>query len=203
MKKALFFAAVAALVVSSCGTTKVKVPTGKDSATGIQTEAIEGSLCYELQEQKPTLRSVGSGLNHKEASAKQRANANAMAEYANKIGAAVEAACEIIGINLDKYAGDDVSGMSISDQSEEGGTLVNTVAKQTVKNTTIIKTERYYKTNKQYLVYVCIEFSGDLSELLKEVEDNLKEKITEADRQKLEARHDEFRKRMETKMNSL
>ena len=164
---------------------------------------MEGSQCYDLQEQKPALRSVGSGTNFKEAFAKQTANAQALAEYATKISAAVEAACEEVGVSLDQYAGDDATGKSVSDQSSEGGNLASFVAKQTVRNTTIIKTERYVKSNNQYLVYVCVEYSGDLSELIRETEENLKEKISEADRQKLEARHEQFRKRMETKMNSL
>ena len=59
------------------------------------------------------------------------------------------------------------------------------------------------KSNNQFLVYVCVEYSGDLSELIKETEENLKEKISATDRQRLEERHDKFRKRMESKMNSL
>ncbi len=208
MKKTLILVAVATLIVCSCGTTKqsssvVNVPTGSMSPTGIKSVVTEGSLCYELQEQKPALRSVGSGTYFKEAGAKQRANAQALAEYATKIEAAVEAACEEVGVSLDQYAGDDSSGKSVSDQSSEGGNLASFVAKQTVRNTTIIKTERYIKSNNQYLVYVCIEYSGDLSDLIKETEDNLKEKISETDRQRLEERHDKFRKRMETKMSSL
>lgn len=207
MKKSILFAAFAAILVCSCGTMKnsqtVVVPTGSDSPTGIKAAVAEGSLCYELQEQKPALRSVGSGMNANEASAKIYANSRALSEYATKIEAAVEAACEEVGVSMNQYAGDGESGKTVSDQSEEGGTLASYVAKQTVKNTTIIKTERYIKSDKQYLVYVCVEYSGDLSDLYKEIEDNLKEKISETDRQKLEARHDKFRKRMETKMESL
>lgn len=207
MKKSILFAAMAAMFLCSCGTTKnsqtVVVPTGSSSPTGIQAAVAEGSLCYELQEQKPALRSVGNATYFKEAIAKQYANSQALAEYATKIAAAVEAACEEVGVSLEQYAGDDNEGKSVSDQSSEGGSLASFVAKQTVRNTTIIKTERYIKANRQYLVYVCVEYSGDLSELCKEVEDNLKEKISETDRKKLEERHDKFRKRMESKMNSL
>lgn len=207
MKKSIILAAIAALIVCSCGTSKrtgvVTVPTGKASPTGITAALVEGSQCYDLQEQKPALRSVGSGTNFKEATAKQTANTQALAEYATKISAAVEAACEEVGVSLAKYAGDDTTGMFVSDQSSEGGNLASIVAKQTVRNTTVIKTERYIKSNKEYLIYVCIEYSGDLSDLIRETEENLKDKISEADRQKLEARHEDFRKRMETKMNSL
>lgn len=208
MRKNLFIVAIATLVICSCGSSKktqnfVNVPTGKSSPTGIVASVAEGSQCYALQEEKPALRSVGSATYFTEAGAKQTANGEALAEYATKIQAAVEAACEEVGVSLSQYAGDDDSGKSVSDQSQESGTLTSFVAKQAVQNTTIIKTERYFKSNRQYLVYVCVEYSGDLSDLIKEVEDNLKEKISETDRKRLEERHDTFRKRMESKMSSL
>lgn len=207
MKKTLFFAAIAALLTCACGSAKqssaVSVPTGVASPTGVKAVVAEGSACYKMQEEKPAIRSVGSGTNFKESFAKQRAITQAQAEYATKIQAAVEAACEEVGVSLEQYASDGKTGAAVTDQSAEGGNLASMVAKQNVKNTTVIKTERYVKEDGQYLVYVCIEYAGDLSELVSEVEDGLKEQISEADRAKLEARHDKFRKRVETKMNSL
>ena len=80
MKKVIILAAAAALIVCSCGTARtsqnvVNVPTGSSpstvssSPTGIKAVVTEGSQCYELQEQKPALRSVGSGTYFKEAGA--------------------------------------------------------------------------------------------------------------------------------------
>ncbi len=116
MKTTMKFAVVAAvtLAICSCGAMKrqavVNVPTGNTSRTGITTVLSQGSQCYEMQEQKPALRSVGSGTNFKESFAKQRANTQALAEYAMKISAAVEAACKEIGVSREQYAGDDNEG---------------------------------------------------------------------------------------------
>ena len=208
MKKSILFAAFAAMIVCSCGAAKhtknvVAVPTGSDSATGIKATVSEGQQCYAMQEENPAVRSVGSGTHFKEAFAKQTANAQALAEFATKIAAATEAACEEIGVSLEQYAGDNNEGKSVADQSAQSGNLASFVAKQTVKNTSIIKTERYMKNGGQYLVYVCVEYCGTLAELIQETEDKIKEKISEKDRQTLEARHDKFRARMENKMKSL
>ena len=204
MRKYLFFVAIATLFVCSCKTSQnVVVPTGSASPTGVKAVVAEGSACYEIQEQKPALRSVGSGINAKEAYAKQTANAQAQAEFATKIETAVMAACEEIGVTLEQYASDGETGKSVTDQSSEGGNLASMVAKQTVKNTSIIKTERYVQNDKQYKIYVCIEFNGNLSDLILETENALKEKISPEQRKVLEERHEKFAKKMEQRMNSL
>lgn len=204
MRKNLFIVACAVICLSSCKSSQnVVVPTGAASPTGIKAAVVEGSACYELQEQKPALRSVGSGTNAKEAFAKQTANAQAQAEFATKIETSVMAACEEIGVSLEQYASDGETGKTVADQSSEGGNLASMVAKQTVKNTSIIKTERYVQNDGQYRVFVCIEFSGKLSELISETESALKEKISPEQRKVLEERHEKFEKKMEQRMNSL
>lgn len=211
MKQSIFFAVVAALIVCSCGTAKqststVIVPSGNtSSSSGIKKsgDGSEGSLCYELQEQKPAVRSVGVGTNRNEAFAKQTAVAQAQAEFATKISAAIEAACEEVGVNLQKYVGDDETGNTLIEESSEGGNYISSVAKQTVKNTSVIKTERFLQPNKQYRVYVCLEYGEGVSDLIDGVEDQIKDKISPEDRAKLEARHESFRKRMESKLSSL
>lgn len=204
MRKNLFIVAFVTMFILACKTSQtVVVPTGADSPTGVVAAVAEGSACYELQEQKPALRAVGNGINNKEANAKQRANTQAQAEFAQKISASIIAACEEVGVSLEQYSGDGESGQAVADESEEGGNLASMVAKQSVKNTSIIKTERYIMKDKRYLVYVCIEYSGNLSELIADAEKQLKEQISPEQRKTLEERHDKFVKKMEQRMNDL
>lgn len=204
MRKNLFIVAIAALVVCSCKSSNtVVVPMGDASPTGIKAAVTEGSTCYELQEQKPALRAVGNGINNKEAAAKQAADAAAKAEFATKIAAAMEAGFLEVGVSLDQFASDGETGKSVADQSSQGGNIISMAAKQVVKNTSIIQTERYVRNDRQYLIYVCIEYSGNLSDLFNKAEKELKEKIPAEQRKILEERHEKMEKKFEQMMSSL
>ena len=191
MKKTMFFTAMAALMISFSGN------------VAAQTEVTLGSACYELQEQKPELRSVGSATDPEESEAKQLAFASALAEYASRISAAVETACVKSGIKMRQYVGDDESGQNLTDASYKSGTFTKTMAKQVIKNSVILKTQRYIEKNRQYTIYVCIENSQDFTDMVTGIEDALKEKISPEQRKILEERHAEFEEMILNEMKGL
>ena len=184
----MFFTAMAALMISFSGN------------VAAQTEVTLGAACYELQEQKPELRSVGTATNPFESQAKLQAIAAAQAEYAQRIEVAVEAACVQIGISMSMYVGDDESGQSVTDASKGMKTSIQSLAKQTIKNTTILKTQRYIEKNRQYKIYVCIENQEDFSDVVAGIEEGLKEKISPEQRKILEERHSEFEETIRNQM---
>ena len=116
--------------------------------------------------------------------------------FARKIEAAVLAATEDIGVSLEKYAADDQSGRSVTDQSGEGDDLAMSIAQQVIRNTHTIKTTRYLKSNNQFTVFVCMEYAGDENTLVDHIEQNVKDRISQDDRAKIEQRHNQFRQRI-------
>lgn len=193
MKKIFVMATMAvAMLLTSCGAQKQASSSSLRSSIG---EALPEEPCIVLSEQAPAIRKYGNGQHFKESTARSLAENQARASFARSIAAAVKTATEEIGISLDKYAGDDKEGHSVSDQSGEGNDFVMSIAKEVVRNTHPIKTSRYLKSNNQYNIYVCLEYMGTENQMAEQIEKSLNDKISPDDRVKLEKRHDDFRQR--------
>ncbi len=198
MKKLFIFAAiVGAVSLASC---KTQQPTSSAAPKSAVTSAIGQALpdepCITLSEEAPAIRKYGNGTHFKEATARNIAEAQARGAFARSIAAAITTATEDLGVSLDKYAGDDTEGKSVSDQSGEANDFVMSIAREVVKNTHPIKTSRYIKPNNQYNIYVCLEYMGTENQMAEQAESALKDKISADDRAKLEKRHDDFRQRV-------
>ena len=191
MKKILL-TVVAVALITSCGTQKQASSSALRSSIG---EVLPEEPCITLAEEAPAIRKYGNGQHFKESTARNLAESQARASFARSIAAAVRTATEEIGVSLEKYAGNDTEGRSVSDQSGEGNDFVMSIANEIVKNTHPIKTTRYLKSNNQYNIYVCLEYMGTENQMAEQIEDSLKDKISPDDRKKLEKRHDDFRQR--------
>ncbi|MDE6303599.1 MAG: hypothetical protein K2M01_02130 [Paramuribaculum sp.] len=198
MKKIIWtMSAVVALTVASCSSQKASVSGAPKSAvTSAIGQALPDEPCITLAEEAPAIRKYGNGIHFKESSARNIAEAQARGSFARSIAAAITTATEEIGVSLDKYAGDEAEGHSVSDQSGEANDFVMSIAQEIVRNTHPIKTSRYIKPNNQYNVYVCLEYMGTENQMAENVESAVKDKISPDDRAKLEKRHDDFRKRV-------
>ena len=198
MKKTIFISLVAiTAVLSSCGSQKPTATAAPKSAVASAIgQALPDEPCITLSEEAPAIRKYGVGVHFKEATARNYAIAQAHASFAKSIASAVTAATEEIGVSLSKYAGDESTGHSVSDESGEGNDLVLSIAEEVVRNTHPIKTSRYLKPNNQYNIYVCLEYMGSENQMVEQVETVLKDKISPDDRAKLEKRHDDWRQRV-------
>lgn len=177
-------------MTASCGSTK------KVSNTTPYGQKLEEETCISLYKKNPTVRAYGMASHFKESSATSLAEAQARAMFSRKIESAVLAATEEVGVSLEQYAGGIADGQYVSDQSSEGNTYVTTIAQQIVRNTHTIETSRYYGNNRQFTVYVCMEYKGTDSELEYQIESSIKERISAEDRARVEQRHDKFRNRI-------
>lgn len=205
MKKIIFFslliAAISALSLTSCGSSKMTASSAPKSAINSALgQALPDEPCIIMAEEAPAIRKYGNGVHFKEATARNIAEAQARAAFARSIAAALTTATEEIGVSLEKYAADETTGKSVTDQSGESNDLVMSIAQEVVRNTHPIKTSRYLKSNNQYNVYVCLEYMGSENQMVEQAESTLKDKISPEDRAKIEARHDNWRQRV---LNSL
>ena len=202
MRKNLIIAIVmATMCVTSC---KSQQPSSVSASSSAIESAIGAALpeepCITLSEEAPAIRKYGNGVNSREARAKNIAEMQARSSFARSIASAIITATEEVGVSMNKYVGDDISGNSINEESGEGNDFVMSIAQEIVKNTHPIKTSRYLKPNKQFNYYVCMEYMGTEDQMLNQIEKAIKDKISPDDRAKLEKRHDEFRQRV---LNSL
>lgn len=195
MKTTMKFAAIAAaaLAICSCGTPKQVATSAQKSAIGT---ALSDEPCIALSEEAPAIRKYGNGQHFKEATAKNIAEAQARSSFARSIAAAIVAATEEIGTSMSKYAGDDTQGISVSDQTDETNDYVMSIANEVVKNTHPIKTSRYILPNRQFNIYVCLEYMGDENQMAEDIEKTVKDRISPEDRAKIEKRHNDFRQRV-------
>ena len=191
MKLIKIFSLLAVLIMAtSCGSTK------KVSNTTPYGQKLEEETCISLYKKKPTIRAYGMATHFKESAATSLAEAQARAMFARKIEAAVLAATEEVAVSLEQYAGGIADGQSVSDQSAEGNTYGTTIAQQVLHNTHTIETSRYFGDNRQFTVYVCMEYKGTDSELASQIESSVKECISQEDRARIDQRHDKFRERI-------
>ena len=91
--------------------------------------------------------------------------------------------------------------MNVQDTETKATQFVSTVAKNVVKGSHIVKQNKYYKkTNKMYKIYVCVEFDGTAEEMAEAALKELKQKVSDEDRIKIEFRQEEFEKKIEEKL---
>lgn len=194
--KTLAIALSAAALIVSCGTAK-QTAVSNSSPYG---QKLEEEQCIKVYKQKPAIRAYGSGSHFKESTAQAFAEAEARAMMSRKLESAVLSATELVGVSMEQYAAGREDSEWVTDQSAEGNNLVQVISQQIVKNTSIIESSRYYADNRQFTVFVCIEYGGKESELVDAAEKALKERIKAEDRAKIEARHNDFRERILKKL---
>ncbi len=195
MKYCFNFAVIVAAVLSlvSCGTTNSAM-TKKTNPYG---EVMESNECIDLAEADPVRRQYGLGQHFKEQTAGNLAEANARASFARKISAAIVAGTESTSAQLEKYTRNDKIGTSVADESSETGDFLTSITSEIIKNTSAIKTIRYYNSEtQQWTVFKCLEFLGTKDEMVEQIIETLKDNISKEDRALLEARHEQFRQRM-------
>lgn len=200
MKQIYFFTAAstlcASILLSSCTPKVVYAPAPTSSTSSISNPngiKVEDDICIVMQQEKPTTRAFGNGKHFKLTTARNIAMAQARAEFAANIAAAIIAATEDNSDGISKYAGDNDQGMVAEDQSSSTKDMVTSIAAEIVKGTAVIKTSTYMLPNRQYNVYVCLEYTGGKDALAEQAIKKVADAVPENDAQKIRQRHDEFK----------
>lgn len=201
MKRIYFFTAASTLCASmlftACAPKVVyapaptaSTPTSISNPEGIK---IEEDICIVMQQEKSKTRAWGNGKHFKLATARNIAMAQARAQFATSIASAIVTATDDNADGIKKYAGDDEQGRSVGDQSSSVNDFVRSIAAEIVKGTILIKTSTYMLPNRQYNVYVCLEYAGGEDALAEQVIKKVTDAVPENDAQKIRQRHDEFK----------
>lgn len=175
MKRIEIIVCVFAMIclLSACGGSKqVTTPSGntkgtKQSAWGTEIELNE---CQLLAEESPATRVYGEATNHRLSFAKAYAEGQARAALARAVSAIIKTATNEADLSWEKYAGTTSEGQSVTDEGSKGDGKVLQIAEEIVGNTVVIKTNQYMQPNRQYHVFVCVEYQGDASSMNKIVD---------------------------------
>ena len=175
------------------GTTKGTTP----SADGLQ---LADNECMLLQEQSPTTRSWGNAKNFDLSTAVALAEGDARGKMARAIASAIKTATKSSNFSISQYAGNSIEGQEITDAGMKQNALVNQVAEEVVENAVVIKTSRFILPNRQYNIYVCLEFQGGTTGMSRKVVDKVKRQISDEDRMKMEYEFQKFEKSVDEEL---
>lgn len=193
MKKIICYFCVSVLcacILSACSSAK-KTVASQQVANPYGTVVVQDE-CEKLAEEKPEVRQFGMGTHFKRATADNIAALQARAKFARAIESAVLAATEEYGVSIDKYAGNESVGNIASDQAATARDIAMAIAQAVVQNTSVIKTSVYYKANKQYNVFVCVEYLDGIDKMAEDIASKVEDVISADDKSRIIASRDKF-----------
>ncbi|GEM_PF-1128795 len=164
-------------------------------------QQLEQDICEILQEEKPGLRAVGNAQHFKLSTAKNMAALQARAELAAALETMIINAMRDGTTQDQQYAGDNQQGKSVTDGLGVSEQDLKALANGIVKNTVIIKTSTYLKSNRQYNVYVCVEYSDGPKQIAKETVSKIKQMIPEDKKAELNSRLDRLNQNIEDSLS--
>lgn len=147
-------------------------------------------ICEILQEEKPGLRAVGHAEHFKLSTAKNIAALQARAELAASLETVILNSMRDGSAQDEQYSADDLQGSNAYDGLALTEQDIKAVVNGIVRNSIIIKTSTYIKANKQYNVYVCVEYSNGPKEIAKEVTQKVQQMIPDDKKEELVNRLD-------------
>lgn len=113
----------------------------------------------------PQRRSWGEGTHFNESTARNIAEMQARAALSAKVEAAAYQMIEEAVTDKTQYISNGSTSAALDESTTERKTMTSTITSQVLRNTPVVKTSIYYQDNKQYKVYVCIEYQGSVDEL--------------------------------------
>lgn len=199
MKKFLFSFAVVAMMVGlySCGgTAKTVVAENPDG----QERPLTRSEALELQ--APEKRASGKGVSFDESTARQLAELDARTRFSNALDVAIVSAAKKANVEITQYAGGNNDGMSNTDGGGKSNTLSSSISANIIRNTSVIMMDKFFGKDRRHTIYVCLEYQGSPSDIAKEAAEQVKQRVSDVDREKIQRELDNFQKEVENKLKS-
>lgn len=159
------------------------------------------SECQKLAEEKPVTRAYGEGTNHRQSFAKAYAENQARAQLARAMSSLITTATQENDKMADMFSAGSVEGAGVTDENADGNGWTRTIAEGIVANAVVIKTETYMQPNRQYHVFVCLEYMGDNSGLADKIVDQVEQRIPDDERMKMEFEFNKFREEIKSKLD--
>jgi uncharacterized alkaline shock family protein YloU len=198
MKTKHFLVAVMALgasvMITACGSKKQALQTTTGQV------AIEQDVCEKIQEEKPAVRAVGVGEHFKEMTARNIAEVQARGQFARMLGSKIKTSTAQDAGGYSLYSGDSTSGDSVDDQMAKANDFVQSITSEVAANMVLIKTSKYILPNKQYKVYVCLEYDGSVSKMATDIAKRVEQRIPDEEKLKMNFEFERYRKQIEEEL---
>ena len=191
---------VGTMPANSSSMTIFSTSTTDDDDRGEEVKKTKSEL---YAEKMPEKRSAGKGVAPKETMARQLARLDARANFAEAISSSVISASKETDCDLTQYAGDDEEGMSVDDAGGRAKTFKQSITEEVIRNTVeVMKNTFFNKRTHKYTVYVCLEYNGEVSNLIDQVVKKVRQKVSDKDRRRIEANLDQFEQEIEKKLKN-
>lgn len=155
-----------------------------DSVYGDKQDLTE-SQKYALK--KPATRASGMGQSMRENIARQKAMDNARGALSQALEMAIMNASKTLSFDMEQYAASDEDGESLYEGGSRSNSIVKTICQNVLKGTPIVKEDKFYKKkNRMFTVFVCVEYNGSESDLAEETVKQLKNRISDKDRKRID-----------------
>lgn len=202
MRKNIFIVAtivVATMGFIACSSSKAISKTGKT----LNREEVEVKMTKseELAFEKPAIRSFGDGTNFNLSFAMTFAEGQARAAFLRKVEALVQTASEEALTVYQQASSNEVESSIVSDQDIKSGAFAKQLSEGVLKNTAVIHTDKFKKADGQYHVYVCIEYRGEVNEMVENMVATAKKRVpqqvSDEDKVKIQFELEQFKKKLE------
>ena len=199
MKKSILvsFVTLMALTISSCGSSN-KVP----QASKAEQENPYGTEVFKTDAEKyaeeaPGKRAVGKGVSFSESTARELAEMDARAQMSRAIDAAIVSASKRSNVDINQYAGGNNEGKTATDGGLQSNTLDKSISSNIVANANVVKTNKFYGKDRKYTIFVCLEYNGSVADIAQKAAQLVKQRVSDKDREKIQAEHEKFQKEIE------
>lgn len=208
MRKNMFIVAtivVAAMGFTACSSSKAVSETSK--ALNREEVEVKMTKSEELAFEKPAIRSFGDGTNFNLSFAMTFAEGQARAAFQRKVEALVQTASEEALTAYQQASTNGVESSIVSDQDIKSGAFAKQLAEGVLKNTAVIHADKFKKTDGQYHVYVCIEYRGEVNDMVENMvaaaKKRIPQQVSDEDRIKIQFEIEQFKKKLEEDFNRL
>lgn len=208
MRKNMFIVAtivVAAIGFTACSSSKAVSETSK--ALNREEVEVKMTKSEELAFAKPAIRSFGDGTNFNLSFAMTFAEGQARAAFQRKVEALIQTASEEALTAYQQGSTNGVESSIVSDQDIKSGAFAKQIAEGVLKNTAVINVDKFKKADGQYHVYVCVEYRGEVGEMVekmvKAAEKRIPQQVSDEDRIKIQFEIEQFKKKLEEDFNRL
>ena len=197
MKKVLLSTLAVTLLFASCGTSTTVPQASKSEQTNPYGQELFKTKSEQLAEEAPGKRASGKGVSFSESAARQLAEMDARAQLSRNLDAAIISAAKVVGFDITQYAGSDGEGMTKTDGGQQANTLSKSISENIISGTNVINTDKYYGKDRKYTIFVCIEYNGSVADIAKKASEQVKQKISDSDRTKIQKENEKFQQEIE------
>jgi len=161
-------------------------------------------------EKNPAKRSAGKGQSFKETSAEVQARLAARANFAEALRAAVLSAAKNVYGEANHFFADEATGdgadegktVSQTEAAERQNTLLKSITNEVIQNTVQVKKNKFYnKKRRRYTIYVCLEYNGEVKDMVEQTVKKVRERIPLEDRKRLDENLEKFEFEIEQELN--